>query len=63
MRREGVVLRTWRVGGDVLDECVGLCKRVLREMQVGKGEGEGEAEGQGRENGKGRARRGDVDER
>ncbi|KAF7512219.1 hypothetical protein GJ744_002381 [Endocarpon pusillum] len=42
MRREGVVLRTWRVGGDVVDECMGLCERVLREMRVGKGGGEGE---------------------
>ncbi|KIW94211.1 uncharacterized protein Z519_05527 [Cladophialophora bantiana CBS 173.52] len=29
MRSRGVVLRKWRVGGDVMDECVGLVSREL----------------------------------
>lgn len=33
MRREGVMLRTWRVGGDVMDECVGLCERALKQIE------------------------------
>lgn len=35
MRREGVVLRTWRVGSDVVEECVGVCERALREIEKG----------------------------
>ncbi len=38
MRREGVVLRTWRVGADVMDECVRVCERALREMSVVNGD-------------------------
>ena len=37
MRREGVVLRTWRVGGDVMGVCVELVERAGREMRE-KGE-------------------------
>jgi hypothetical protein len=27
LRREGVVLRSWRVGGDAVGECVALVRR------------------------------------
>jgi len=36
MRREEVILRTWRVGGDVMEECVEICERALRDI---RGEG------------------------
>lgn len=42
MRREGVVLKTWRVGGDVMDVCVGICEKALRGQKEGEGEGEGD---------------------
>lgn len=33
MEREGVVLRTWRVGGDVMDVCVEAVRQELAEME------------------------------
>jgi hypothetical protein len=33
LRDRGVVLRSWRVGGDVEDECYELVERVLREVR------------------------------
>ncbi|EXJ92331.1 hypothetical protein A1O3_00881 [Capronia epimyces CBS 606.96] len=33
MRQRGVVLRSWRVGGDVMDECVKLVKRELERIE------------------------------
>lgn len=38
MRKEGVVLRTWRVGTDVMDECVALCERSVEEIGKKKAE-------------------------
>jgi hypothetical protein len=32
-RERGVVLRSWRVGGDVVGECVRLVERVNREAE------------------------------
>ena len=32
--KEGVILRTWRVGGDVMDECVGTIEKELRNMEA-----------------------------
>ncbi len=43
LEREGVVLRSWRVGGDVMGEAVGLVERALKE-EGGKG---GSSEGKG----------------
>jgi hypothetical protein len=34
LRDQGVVLKTWRVGGDVEDECCGLVERALREVRA-----------------------------
>ncbi|CZT52023.1 uncharacterized protein RSE6_13259 [Rhynchosporium secalis] len=34
MEREGVVLRSWAVGGDVVDECVALVEREGRECGI-----------------------------
>ena len=31
MRREGVVLKMWREGGDAMNECVALCEKALEE--------------------------------
>lgn len=33
MEKEGVVLRTWRVGADCMDECTGLVEVALKEVQ------------------------------
>lgn len=33
MEREGVVLRTWRVGSDVMDVCVEAVRQELAEME------------------------------
>lgn len=33
MEREGVVLRTWRVGNDVMDVCVETVRQELVEME------------------------------
>jgi hypothetical protein len=33
MEREGVVLRTWRVGDDVMDVCVEAVRQELSEME------------------------------
>ncbi|KAL8931082.1 MAG: hypothetical protein Q9208_000185 [Pyrenodesmia sp. 3 TL-2023] len=38
LEREGVVLRSWRVGGDVVEEAVGLVERALKQGERGKGE-------------------------
>jgi hypothetical protein len=37
MKREGVLLRTWRVGTDVMDECVALVEGNLRELKHEEG--------------------------
>jgi phosphatidate phosphatase APP1 len=38
--REGVALYTWRRGGDVIEEAVGLVRNTMREMGIKEGEGE-----------------------
>ncbi|KAL8762365.1 MAG: hypothetical protein Q9184_001627 [Pyrenodesmia sp. 2 TL-2023] len=38
LEREGVVLRSWRVGGDVVGEAVALVERATKEEERGKGE-------------------------
>lgn len=34
MQRNGVVLRTWRVGTDVMDTCIGLVEKEMREQSL-----------------------------
>lgn len=43
LKERGVVLRTWRVGGDVEEECCRLVERAMREVG-GNGKGSGEKE-------------------
>ena len=44
LKEQGVLLRTWRIGEDVADECVRVVEKALREdetkkkKQGGKGE-------------------------
>jgi hypothetical protein len=38
--RQGVVLYTWRRGGDVIEEAVGLVRKTMKEMGVEEGVGE-----------------------
>jgi hypothetical protein len=45
MRDHGVLLKTWRRGGDVVDECVGRCERAMRD-------GGNDSRGEGGERGK-----------
>ncbi|EXJ94073.1 hypothetical protein A1O1_02466 [Capronia coronata CBS 617.96] len=48
MRQRGVVLRSWRVGTDVMDECVRVVKRELERMErSGSGNGNGNSKGNG----------------
>ena len=37
MKREGVVLRSWRVGTDVMDDCVGIVEGNFRELRHEEG--------------------------
>jgi hypothetical protein len=32
LKRKGVVLRSWRVGGDVMDEAVRIVERAMRDL-------------------------------
>lgn len=33
MEKEGILLRTWRVGGDVMDVCAEVVRQEMREME------------------------------
>ena len=37
MKQEGVVLRSWRVGTDVMDECIAIVAANFRELKHEEG--------------------------